>query len=520
MLFNSYEFIFAFLPIAVAGYYLLGRTGETRYPIFWLVGCSFFFYAWWNPVYVLLLAGSIVFNYAISGFLIDGGGRSGARKLIVTAGIAGNLAALAYFKYANFFVDTINPLIGYGWTLEHIVLPLAISFFTFQQITYLVDTYAGLQKDRDFPRYCLFVTFFPQLIAGPIVHHSEMLPQFARPTAFDFSYDRIAVGTTIFLIGLFKKTVLADNIGVYSDGVFSAAGAGENVTFLEAWVGVLSYSFQIYFDFSGYSDMAIGLGCLFGIRLPLNFSSPYKSRNIIEFWRRWHMTLSRFLRDYLYIPLGGNRRGPLRQRLNLMITMLLGGLWHGAGWTFVIWGALHGLYLLINHSWQGYTGGRRNAERGAIGGSMAWLLTFAAVCFAWVFFRAETLGEAATVIDGLTGRNGIVLPDTYAAHLGGAATALSAIGVSFQSALAIPLFGGVAQIAELAVLLLICLALPNTQQFLRYEGAGAATTAVSAGRVGNIAWRPTLAWSLVIGSIGLIAVLHISGTNNFLYFNF
>jgi alginate O-acetyltransferase complex protein AlgI len=333
MLFNSYTFIFIFLPITLLVFFSIGGKGHHRIAIAWLVAASLFFYGWWNPAYLSLILGSILFNYAVGVALSNLQAQSSAshltKKIILSFGILVNLFLLAYFKYANFFVDNLNSLSGSNFHLQTIILPLAISFFTFQQITYLVDAYKGETREYNFLHYCLFVTFFPQLIAGPIVHHREMLPQFVKNTIYKFNHQHLAIGLTIFFIGLFKKVVLADGVAVYATPVFEAAEQGVMLTFFEAWAGALAYTFQLYFDFSGYSDMAIGIARMFGIRLPLNFNSPYKSVNIIEFWRRWHITLSRFLRDYLYIPLGGNRKGKFRRYINLMITMLLGGLWHG-----------------------------------------------------------------------------------------------------------------------------------------------------------------------------------------------
>ena len=291
----------------------------------WLVLASLFFYGWWNPAYLLLIIGSMLFNY-YTGVQLS----YRQNRLFLGIAIALNLALLGYFKYANFFVENISDLAGLGWNIEHIVLPLAISFFTFQQIAYLVDAYRRETSEYNFLHYALFVSFFPQLISGPIVHHKEMLPQFIRETARFIEYRHLAIGISVFILGLFKKVVVADSLAPYSIEAFNAVAAGEMLTFFEAWKGALAYTFQLYFDFSGYSDMAIGLAMLFGIRLPLNFDSPYKANSVIEFWQRWHITLSRFLRDYLYIPLGGNRKGQKRRYLNLMITMLLGGLWHGA----------------------------------------------------------------------------------------------------------------------------------------------------------------------------------------------
>ena len=333
MLFNSHIFIFFFLPITLLVFHQIGRRGKHRLAISWLVAASFFFYGWWNPPYLGLILISILFNYVLGVSL-----SRIPRKTLLIVGISGNLALLGYFKYANFFTDTLNALTDANIALQQIVLPIAISFFTFQQITYLVDAYRGETQEYNFLHYCLFVTFFPQLIAGPIVHHKEMLPQFAEKSLYKIKADNLAVGVTIFIIGLFKKVILADGIAVYATPMFDAAEWYDSLTFFEAWCGALAYSLQLYCDFSGYSDMAIGIARMFGVKLPINFYCPYKAHNIIEFWRRRHITLSRFLRDYLYFPIGGNRRGVSRRYVNVMITMLLGGLWHGAGWTFVVWG--------------------------------------------------------------------------------------------------------------------------------------------------------------------------------------
>ena len=348
-----------------------------------------FFYGWWNPVYLGLILGSILFNYAVGFSLL---GRP--HKLTLFLGVAGNLGVLGYFKYANFFIDNINALTSNDIILEQIILPLGISFFTFQQITYLVDAYRGETREYNFLHYCLFVVFFPQLIAGPIVHHKEMLPQFAKDALYGLKSRNLAVGFTIFIIGLFKKVVLADGIAVHATSVFAGAEHGVYLTFFEAWGGALAYSFQLYFDFSGYSDMAIGLARMFGIRLPLNFNSPFKATSIIDFWRRWHITLSRFLRDYLYIPLGGNRKGEARRFTNLMIAMLLGGLWHGAGWNFVLFGLAHGTYIVICGAWVKV---KKNISDNSVikstvvANSIGRVITFLAVVLAFVPFRAESM---------------------------------------------------------------------------------------------------------------------------------
>ena len=312
MLFNSYIFIFVFLPVVLIGFHWIGKQGRHRIAIAWLVGVSLFFYGWWNPAYLGLILFSILFNYSV-GVLLGGRARQLHKKPILIFGVTINLLLLGYFKYANFFVDNFNNVIGSDIVLDHIILPLAISFFTFQQIAYLVDAWNGETHEYNFLHYCLFVTFFPQLIAGPIVHHKEILPQFASNNIYSLYSTNIAVGFTIFVFGLFKKVVLADGAGLYATPIFLSADAGIQLTFFEAWGGALAYSFQLYFDFSGYSDMAVGLARMFGIMLPFNFNSPYKAASIIEFWKRWHMTLSRFLKEYLYIPLGGNRKGEVRR---------------------------------------------------------------------------------------------------------------------------------------------------------------------------------------------------------------
>ena len=411
MLFNSYVFIFAFLPLTLAGFFILGRY-KPLLAAAWLTAASLVFYGWWNPVYVWLLAPSVCFNYACGMTIVRAGLRGDRRmqKRMLIFAVTANIAVLGYYKYANFFLASINHVSGAGLTFGEIVLPLGISFFTFTQIAFLADAYYGKAREYNFVHYGLFVTYFPHLIAGPVLHHSEMMPQFGQPATYRFSFENAAVGITIFVIGLFKKVMLADNVGAYAKPVFDAAAAGVELTLLEAWCGALAYTFQLYFDFSGYSDMAIGLSRLFGVVLPLNFHSPYKAVNIIDFWRRWHMTLSRFLRDYLYIPLGGNRKGAARRYLNLMITMALGGLWHGAGWTFVAWGTLHGVYLAVNHGWRTLRGrlGQDLKRSTWWGRACACLLTFIAVVIGWVFFRAADFTAAVAMLKAMAGLNGVV----------------------------------------------------------------------------------------------------------------
>lgn len=372
--------------------------------------CSLYFYGWWNPSYVLLILGSIGFNFTLGRMLC----RRHSRCLL-GFGVAGNLLAIGYFKYYDFFLSSISSSLGQNYNFAHVILPLGISFFTFQQIAYLVDVSRGQARESNFVDYALFVSFFPQLIAGPIVHHQELLPQFKEASTFRPKKEAIFTGLTIFFLGLFKKVVVADGIAPYANAVFNHADAGGTVTFFEGWGGALAYTVQLYYDFSGYSDMAIGLGCMLNIRLPLNFNSPYRAKSIIEFWRCWHITLSKFLKDYLYIPLGGSQQGSsLKWGRNLMVTMLLGGLWHGAAWNFVFWGALHGVYLVINHLWRRWVGLHEDKETkfgGHLRSRAYWMLTLLSVVVAWVFFRATTFDGAIQVLKGMSGLNGFVLPN-------------------------------------------------------------------------------------------------------------
>lgn len=390
MLFNSYEFIFLFMPVVVAGFAVLS-FGDRRAALLWLTAASLFFYAYWDWHSVWILVASMAFNFACSLAIGRSTGKASRRWLIL--GVAANLLALGIFKYSGFAVEIVNGIAGARFDRPGITLPLGISFFTFTQIAYLVDVYRRLTADRDPARYALFVTWFPHLIAGPILHHKPTMAQFADPDVARLrSIDWIA-GLAFFSIGLAKKLLLADPLGAIASPLFEAARTTD-VSSGAAWVATAAYTFQLYFDFSGYSDMAVGLSLLFGVRIPVNFLSPYKAASIIEFWRCWHISLSTFLRDYLYIPLGGNRKGPVRRYVNLFLTMLLGGLWHGASWNFLIWGGLHGAYLLINHAW------RRLADISLpplAGGA----LTFLAVLVGWVFFRAADLATAQRILSAM-----------------------------------------------------------------------------------------------------------------------
>ncbi len=442
--------------------------------------------------------------------------------------ISVNLIFLIYFKYANFFVDNLSHLTGSAWTLANVVLPLGISFFTFTQIAYLADTYQGKVKEFNFVRYALFVTYFPHLIAGPVLHHAEMMPQFAKRSVSYINWDNVAVGLSIFVLGLAKKVLIADSVADFSTPIFEAVKAGGQPMLFEAWVGALAYTLQLYFDFSAYSDMAVGLSLMFNVRLPLNFNSPYKATSIIEFWRRWHMTLSRFLRDYLYIPLGGSRLGTKRRYVNLMLTMLLGGLWHGAGWTFVIWGALHGFYLLVNHAWRGlktllgWTDGGRLASLGA------GALTFLAVVVGWVFFRADSFSTAVTMLQGMAGINGVSLPVSLEGGLGQVLP--SADWLKFTGSFPLTLLNNFNAASSIALGLLIVWLMPNVHQmFRRYrpvceDGDSATATATAATSMGWVAkaliWKPTTTRAISLALLFFLCFISLTKVSEFLYFQF
>ena len=467
MLFNSTEFIFAFVPVTVIIFFVLTRNWNARAGIAWLSLASLFFYGWWDIRYIPLLCASIIANFVFGRWILSARLLSSRfAKILIIIGLTANLMLLGFFKYTNFFISNLNEITGLGLFNPQIVLPLGISFFTFTQIAYLVDVSRGEAKEYSFLNYVLFVTFFPHLIAGPIIHHKEMMPQFARPSVGWVSSAVFSSGVVFFLIGLAKKTVLADSLSAFARPVFDGAAAGAQVTFFEAWTGLLAYTFQIYFDFSGYSDMAVGGALLFGIQLPLNFNSPYQAGSIIEFWRRWHMTLSRFLRDYVYVPLGGNRKGRTRRYVNLLVTMLLGGLWHGAGWTYVIWGALHGFYLLVNHAWHALLSERGRdprRQRSKLYRLSSLLLTFLAVSIAWVFFRSDNVASALVILKGMIGLNGIVLPSQFVEWV-------PALQRLVTPADTVPLLGngtviGIFEVVELLLLsFVLCWCFPPTQQ--------------------------------------------------------
>jgi len=404
MLFNSYEFLFAYLPIVFLLFFLIAQKSQSNATAF-LGLASLFFYGWFSINSLPLLLGSIAANY-LFGLKISGK----KDKWLLILALIFNLGLLSFFKYANFFIENSNNILNLSaqsnWSIStlNIVLPIGISFFTFTQIAFLVDCYQGKVNERNFSRYLLFVTYFPHLIAGPVLHHSQMMPQFSDKKTFHINYEKISLGLIIFAIGLTKKVLIANPLGEYADTFFNAITPESTPSFANSWLGTLAYTFQIYFDFSGYTDMAIGISLLFGIKLPINFNAPYQATGIIDFWRRWHISLSSFLRDYLYIPLGGNQRGVKRRYANLLITMVLGGLWHGANWTFILWGLAHGLLLTINHIWRtlpiSQFFNRKSLK------PLWWLITFITVCLTWILFRVDHVDLIYPIYQGLIGLNG------------------------------------------------------------------------------------------------------------------
>ena len=425
----------------------------------------------------------MLFNYVIGSSLNkEFEHKKVSKKQLLLFGLVANLALLGYFKYTDFFLENFNGIFGADVPLLHIALPLAISFFTFQQIAYLVDSYRGETKEYDFLNYALFVTFFPQLIAGPIVHHKEMMPQFASRWNLVKSYKNIALGLFIFSIGLFKKVVIADTFAVWATNGFDKA---ETLNLIEAWATSLSYTFQLYFDFSGYADMAIGVALLFNIKLPINFNSPYKALDIQDFWRRWHMTLSRFLRDYIYIPLGGNRYGSFRTYNNLMITFILGGIWHGAGWTFIFWGFLHGLALVVHRLWKSFG---MNMPR-----VLAWFITFNFINIAWVFFRAREWEDAVKVLSGMVGSSSFMNSYAYEMYLLEDRLSTKNIFTTIQ--------GDNYTLKLLLLAFILVLAFKPSQEYLR-------------------TFKFSFTNFLFFSFITMIAILHLTKMSEFLYFNF
>lgn len=492
MLFNSYEFIFIFLPIVLIGFYRFVNSGQRKWAVYWLLIASLFFYGWWNPKYLSLIGVSVVINYLLGILLYQQKQWSTSiRKSVLTIGLVFNLGLLFYYKYANFFISISGSFIESSFTLGNTILPLGISFFTFQQIAFLVDIFRG-QKCSNFPNYALFVTFFPQLIAGPIVHYQELTSQFANSVIHKFNIKKFMIGITIFFVGLFKKLFIADRLAEYANPLFDRASNSLDITFIDSWIGVLAYTLQLYFDFSGYCDMALGLGAMLQINLPINFNSPYKANSIQDFWRRWHITLSNFLRDYLYIPLGGSRSGAIHCYKNLMITMLLGGMWHGAGWTFIFWGGIHGGLLIIHRIWHQWT-------KNCLWVTRSWynltsiLLTFTCVAIAWVFFRANDIESSLRILSSMLEFNTWRIKSDI-------------LGYS-ETIIALFIIG---------IMLLFVWFFPNVQEWLgRYSLFGVQNTKQKIWQ-----WQPNSFWAFFMGVITVLSIFSMSRTSPFLYFEF
>ncbi|MDD2266020.1 MBOAT family protein [Sulfuricurvum sp.] len=490
MLFNSYEFIFLFLPITLFIYFLLNKKRLTYASKGWMVLASLFFYSWWNILYLPLILGSILVNFTVGSTiskmesLRSPSKKAFSPKTLLTFGILSNLFLLGYFKYMDFFITNANMVLGMHWELMHIILPLGISFFTFTQIAYLVDAYRGEVKEMDYLNYTLFVTFFPHLLAGPILHHKEMMPQFDGLKNKVIQYKNISAGLFLFSIGFFKKVIIADTFSVWANTGFDTTSA---LNLLEAWATSLSYTFQLYFDFSGYTDMALGVALLFNIRLPVNFNSPYKALNIQDFWRRWHITLSRFLRDYIYIPLGGNRSGELRTYANLFSVFLIGGLWHGASWMFVAWGALHGSAIVLHRAWQ---------QTGlSVSRFFGWFITFNFVNITWVFFRAKDWDQAANVLHGMIFGD-IIVSEKLEKHL----NVLKSAGIEFGQFM-IHLGGSASTWIWIVSAFILVIATPNSNSLTQR-------------------FYPSKFNLAAIVIVLLDALLHLSKNSEFLYFNF
>jgi D-alanyl-lipoteichoic acid acyltransferase DltB (MBOAT superfamily) len=467
MLFNSYEFLLIFLPVVAIIFFIFGcwhRWGAFASKIV-LIAASLVFYSWWDLWNLGVLIASTVFNFAVGYWLVTQ--RAGLiRRHALWVGLSLNILLLAFFKYSDFLIGNVNLIAGTTISYLGLALPLGISFFTFQKIAFLVDASKGDANVRRFSDFALFVFFFPQLVSGPIVHHKEMMPQFARTGARIPDFTMIGGGLLLIAVGLTKKVVIADTLAMWADPGYAT---NQSLGFIPGWVTSLAYAFQLYFDFAGYSDIAVGVAMIFNIQLPFNFESPYKALTIQDFWRRWHITLSRFLRDYVFIPLGGNRRGPARTCVNLMAVFLIGGIWHGASWMFVIWGLLHGLAMVLHRLWQHH--GRYTLPHWT-----AWAVTFLFVNLAWVFFRAPDLSTAFRVLSGMAG-------------LGGLLTGVELLPDLTQG------------IAMLAGSFVVCLALPNSRQLVE-------------------AFRPSFLYAGAVSFLMVLALLFVDRTSTFLYWRF
>jgi alginate O-acetyltransferase complex protein AlgI len=546
MLFNSDGFLFGFLPVTLCGFYLLGGISRTA-ALRWLIFASLTFYAWWRPINVLIIGPSILINFGLARLLLrlnQGDGLRRASNAVLLLGISFNVLFLAIFKYTDFLFSTINDVLGANLVLKHIILPLGISFITFQKIAFLIDVQAGRVRSFTFQDYCTFVLFFPQLIAGPIVHYREMMPQF-HAAACRFDKQNVAIGLTLLLFGLFKKVVLADKIAFLVTPIYDHAVSEGRTSLLLAWMAAVGFTLQLYFDFSGYTDMALGLARFFGIRLPPNFNSPLRASSIIDFWLRWHMTLTRFLTAYIYNPLvlWLTRRRLARKKpgfggrdttvgafvvllmFPMIITMFVSGLWHGAGYGFIVWGLIHGCYLTINHGWRVLATrlwpDRRSYNR--VMEPAGLVLTFVSVTIAMIFFRSPTVTSAIDLIKGIFGLNGVALPEPLFDRFGPLAGIFARGGVTAVSWNAQDF---VKTAMWISLLMFVALACPNTLQLLAaYEPAlgikpQPANVNLGIGRIRLVKWRPSLPWAIAVSAIAGIAIFSIGGPSEFLYWQF
>jgi alginate O-acetyltransferase complex protein AlgI len=544
MLFNSEEFLFIFLPVTLFGFYSLGSFSRTS-AIRWLILVSLVFYGWWRPLNVLIIAPSIVINFVLASVLLrlnqQGAVSRHTSKAVLLAGILFNVAFLGFFKYTDFIAGSINDVFETNLVLRHIILPLGISFITFQKIAFLIDVQAGRIKSFTFQDYCTFVLFFPQLIAGPIVHYREMMPQF-HDAPCRFNKENVAVGITLLVFGLFKKVVLADKIAPLVTPIYNHAATAGHTSLLLAWMAAIGGTLQIYFDFSGYTDMALGLARFFGIRLPPNFNSPLRASSIIDFWLRWHMTLTRFLTAYIYNPWvlwltrrrlakghsGFGRNPTIGAFVSLLmiptlVTMFLSGLWHGAGYGFVIWGVIHGFYLTINHAWRVVAPrlwpNRKSYDQ--VMKPIGLVVTFVSVTSAMVFFRAPTMASAIDLVKGIFGLNGVGLPQDILEKLGSLGGKLQSVGVIAESWYSDDFAKAAIWVCGLTLVALAC---PNTLQILsRYEpalGVKAWPTRLVIGNIRILEWGPSVPWAIAVSAIAVVAILSIGGPSEFLYWQF
>ena len=542
MLFNSYEFIFVFLPVAVAVFLVLGTISRT-WALSSLIVASLAFYTWWRPLNLLIIAPALLINFTLARTLQRLGGQKkrGLSRAVLTGGIVFNVAFLGYFKYANFAATVAHDVFGRDLVLTQIILPLGISFITFQMIAFLIDVQGGRIESFSLRDFFLFALFFPQLIAGPIVHYREMMPQFHRASC-RFDKENVSVGLTLFAFGLFKKVVLADAIAPLIAPIYEQAASGAPISLLTAWMAAIGFTMQIYFDFSGYTDMALGIARLFGIRLPQNFYSPLRASSIIDFWLRWHITLTRFLTAYIYNPLAlsltrrrlakrkavyGGRSTTLGAFLELLMfptvfTMFVSGVWHGAGYTFIVWGLLHGVYLTINHGWRqlgpGLWPDKQSYARFMEPAGL--VLTFIGVAASMIIFRAATMGSAVNLLKGMIGLNGLALPRSVFDRLGPLTARLGEAGVvrGMESGIEVNML--VIWVLGLTFIALVC---PNTLQILaRYEPAlGVKAPPSKRGAWARaITWSASPAWAILLSVVAAIGILHLGGQSEFLYWQF